>query len=199
VGIELGGMYSPIFYNLAVFNGNRANLTSTDNKQHKGVVASAGYQYKFLRGGLSYLIDRPDEVRQMLTAAYLTVSFSSISIEGEFDFGGYSKPGDDWPLSEDDITSKGYFVAMGYEVNPSIRLLARYGLFDPDRQIKGDARSRLTIRSEYSFIENSSLSLIYWANIENKDRLKDEQISDNNLLRQLKGNDQIILMWHFWF
>ncbi|MBC8231580.1 hypothetical protein H8E77_18680 [bacterium] len=199
VGIELGGAYSPLFYNIAVFNGNRIALTSTDNNQHKGFAAAAGCQYKFLRAGLSYLIDRPAESRQMLAAAYFTASFSPISVEGEFDFGGYFKPGEDLPLSNDDITSKGYFVGIGYNVNPSLHLAARYGCFDPDRKIKGDALSRLTIRGEYSFMQNSSLSLIYWSNIENENRLKNEQISDKNLLRQLKGNDQILLMWHFWF
>ena len=108
VGVEVGGAYSPLFYNIVVFNGNRIALTATDNNQHNG-------------------------------------------------------------------------------------------LFDPDRQIKGDAFSRLTIRQKYYFIQNASLDLIYWLNIENKDRLEDEQVSDKNLLHQLEGNDQIILMMHFWF
>jgi hypothetical protein len=199
VGFEVGGAYLPLFYNIAVFNGNRLALTATDNNRHKGFVATAGGQYKFLRAGLSYLIDRPDESRQMLAAAYFTASVPPISIEGEFDIGGYFKPGEDLPLSEDDITSKGYFVGIGYEINPFLHLSAKYGLFDPDREIKGDASSRLQIQGKYFFIQNSSLDLIYWLNIENEDRLKDAQISDKNLLQQLKGNDQIILMWHFWF
>ncbi|MBM3242612.1 hypothetical protein FJZ31_40645 [Candidatus Poribacteria bacterium] len=199
VGIEVGGVYSSIFYNIAVFNGNRIALTAIDNNQHKGFATTAGCQYKFLRAGLSYLIDRPAEARQMLAAGYLTASVPPISIEGEFDIGGYFKPSESLPLSEDDITSKGYFVGVGYKVNPFLHLSAQYGLFDPDRQIKGDALSRLALRSEYSFMPNSSLDLIYWLNIENKDRLEDEQVSDKNLLRQLKGDDQIILMWHFWF
>lgn len=199
VGVELGGSYSPLFYNIAVFNGNRAALTATDSNQHKSFVVTAGGQYKFIRGGLSYLIDRPAEARQMLTAAYITASISPISIEGEFDIGGYFKPGEGLSLSEDDITSKGYFVKIEYKANSSLHLSARYGLFDPDRQIKGDARSRVNIQCNYSFMKNSSLELMYWLNIENEDRLKDEQISDKNLLQQLKGDDQIILMWHFWF
>jgi hypothetical protein len=199
VGIEVGGVYSPIFYNIAVFNGNRIALTSTDNNQHKGFATTAGCQYKFLRAGLSYLIDRPAEAREMLAAAYFIASHSPISVKGEYDIGGYFKPGEGLPLSENDITSKGYFVGVGYTINPSLHFSARYGLFDPDREIKGDALSRLTIRCEYSFTQNSSMDLIYWLNIANKDRLKDEQISDKNLLSQLKGDDQIILMWHFWF
>ena len=199
VGIELGGSYSPLFYNLAVFNGNRTALTATDINQHKGFVATAGGQYKSIRGGLSYLIDRPAESRQMLAAAYFTASVPPISIEGEFDIGGYSKPGEGLPLSEEDITSKGYFVGIEYKFNPSLHFAAKYGLFDPDRQIKGDALSRLDLRCKYSFMENSSLELMYWLNIAKEDRLKDEQICDKNQLSQLKGDDQIILLWHFWF
>ncbi|HIE26129.1 TPA: hypothetical protein EYP66_02455 [Candidatus Poribacteria bacterium] len=199
VGVELGGSYSPLFYNIAVFNGNRTALTATDSNQHKGLVTTVGGRYKFIRGGLSYLMDRPAEARQMLAAAYLTVFVPPISIEGEFDIGGYSKPSEGLPLSEDDITSKGYFVKIEYKVNPALHLSARYGLFDPDRQIKGDALRRVNIRCNYAFMKNSSLELIYWLNIANEDRLKDEQINDKNLLRQLKGDDQIILMWHFWF
>ena len=199
VGMEVSGVYSPIFYNIAVFNGNRMALTSTDNNQHKGFVVTAGCQYKFLRAGLSYLIDRPAETREMLAAAYFVASHSPISVEGEYDIAGYFKPGQGLPLNEDDITSKGYFVGVGYTIKPSLHFSVRYGLFDPDREIKGDAPSRLTFRCEYSFIQNSSLDLIYWLNIANRDRLKDEQISDKNLLSQLEGDDQIILMWHFWF
>ncbi len=197
VGVEVGGAYSPLFYNIAVFNGNRLALTATDNNQHKGFVTTAGCQYKFIRAGLSYLIDKPAETEQMLAAGYLAASFSAIYVFGEFDVG--AKPGENLPLSNDDITSKGYFVGIRYKINPKLHLSTRYGLFDPDREIKGDALSRLTIRGEYSFMKNASLDLIYWLNIENKDRPEDEQVSDKNLLHQLKGNDQIILMWHFWF
>lgn len=197
VGIEVGGSYSTVFYNLAVFNGNHIALTATDNNQHKGFVTTLGCQYKFLRAGLSYLIDKPTETEHMLAGAFLAASFAPIYIFGEFDVG--AKPDEVLPRSDDDIASKGYFAGIEYRVNLKLHLLARYGLFDPDREIKGDARSRLTLKGEYRLMQNASLELIYWLNIENEDRLKDNQIKDKNLLRQLKGDDQIIMMWHFRF
>ncbi|MCH8291045.1 hypothetical protein IH992_08110, partial [Candidatus Poribacteria bacterium] len=64
---------------------------------------------------------------------------------------------------------------------------------DPDRTVKGDAGQRVTLSARYTIMENGSLELFYWANIENEDR--DEETED----RQLQGTDQLILMSHFWF
>ena len=71
-------------------------------------------------------------------------------------------------------------------------LSGRYGLFDPNRKMLGDAEKRVTIAAQYTFMKSGSLELLYWLNIENTDG------NDNNS-RQLRGVDQLILMSHFWF
>ena len=74
---------------------------------------------------------------------------------------------------------------------PELTLSGRYGLFDPDRTVRGDGSQRVTLAAQYIFMENGSLELFYWLNIANDDR--DTTSTD----RQLEGTDQLILMSHF--
>ena len=96
-------------------------------------------------------------------------------------------------FSDDDITSKGYYFGAKYRVMPELVLSGRYGLFDPDRTLKGDGSQRVTLTARYIFMQNGSLELFYWLNIANDGR--DTTSTD----RQLEGTDQLILMSHFWF
>ena len=84
-------------------------------------------------------------------------------------------------------------VGAKYRVMPELMLSGRYGLFDPDRAVKGDGSQRVTLAAQYIFMQNGSLELFYWLNIANEDR--DPTSTD----RQLEGTDQLILMSHFWF
>ena len=191
VGVEVGGSYSKLFYNAAVFNGGNTTIFPggaalyRDSNHHKGWVATVGGTVGPLRGGVSYLLDKPRDQRDMTVGVFLTAAYKALVLEGEFDFGG--------SFSDDDITSKGYYFGAKYRVVPEFVLSGRYGLFDPDRKIKGDAGQRVTLSAQYTFMENASLELFYWLNVENEDR--DKALTD----RQLRGIDQLILMSHFWF
>ena len=59
-----------------------------------------------------------------------------------------------------------------------LTVAGRYGLFDPDRTIKGDASQRITLSAQYNFIENGAISIFYWANLANADRGADDTIQD---------------------
>jgi len=203
VGIEVGGAYGKLFYNAAVFNGRapgqRVSGDTVDANQHKGWTATVGGAAGPLRGGVSYLLDTPLDRREMVASAFLTAAYKNLSLEGEFDFGGDFGVGEGIGFSDEDITSKGYYLGAKYRISPKFILSGRYELFDRDRRIRGDAGRRVTLTARYDIIDNGSLELYYWGNIENKDRLDDASIGDAQTLRQLQGVDQFILMSHFWF
>ncbi len=192
VGVEVGGTYGKLFYNAAVFNGNRSAGQAVDTNQDKGWTATAGGTLGPLRGGVSFLLDRPLD-REMTAGAFLTAVHKNLTLEGEFNFRGSFGDDESIGFSDDDITSKGYYFGAKYRVIPELMLSGRYGLFDSDRTLKGDGRQRVTLAAQYIFMDNGSLELFYWLNIANDDR--DEAIAD----RQLEGIDQLILMSHFWF
>ena len=194
VGVEVGGAYGKLFYNAAVVNGNRSAGQAADNNQHKGWVATAGSTLGPVRGGVSFLLDRDRDLdREMTAGAFLTAALKNLTVEGEFNFG--SSFGDDESISfsDSDITSKGYYFGAKYRVMPELMISGRYGLFDPDRTVKGDGSQRVTLAAQYIFMQNGSLELFYWLNVANADR--DTASAD----RQLEGVDQVILMSHFWF
>ena len=192
VGVEVGGTYGKVFYNAAVVNGNRSAGQAADSNNHKGVAATAGGTLGPLRGGVSFLLDRPMD-REMTAGAFLTAAHKNLTVEGEFNFGGSFGDDESIGFSDSDVTSKGYYVGAKYRVMPELMLSGRYGLFDPDRTLKGDGSQRVTLAVQYIFMQNGSLELFYWLNIANDDR--DKAIAD----RQLEGIDQLILMSHFWF
>ena len=200
VGVEVGGSYKNLFYNAAVFNGGNPTifnggsaLPAADSNQNKGWTTTIGGRIGPLRGGVSYLLDKVRDERQMVAGAFLTAAYKGVSLEGEFDFGGSFGVDESIGFSDDDIDSKGYYFGAKYRVTPKFIVSGRYGLFDPDRTVKGDAGQRITLSARYTIMENGSLELFYWANIENEDR--DKEAKD----RQLQGTDQLILMSHFWF
>ena len=194
VGIGVGGAYGKLFYNAAVFNGNRSAGQTVDPNQDKGWAATAGSTLGPMRGGVSFLLDSGRQSdREMTAGAFLTAVHNNLALEGEFNFG--SSLGDDESVGSNDngITSKGYYFGAKYRVMPELTLSGRYGLFDPDRTIKGDGSQRVTLAAQYIFMQNGSLELFYWLNIANDDR----NTTQSN--RQLDGVDQLILMSHFWF
>ena len=194
VGVEIGGTYGKLFYNAAVVNGNRTAGQSADSNQHKGVAATTGSTLGPVRGGVSFLVDRDRDLdREMTAGAFLTAALKNLTLEGEFNVGGSYGDDESIGFSDDDITSKGYYFGAKYRVMPDLMLSGRYGLFDPDRAVKGDGSQRVTLAAQYIFMENGSLELFYWLNIANDDR--DTSSTD----RQLEGTDQLILMSHFWF
>ncbi len=194
IGVEVGGTYGKLFYNTAVVNGNRSAGQATDSNQHKGVAATAGSTLGPVRGGVSFLLDRDRDLdREMTAGAFLTAALKNLTLEGEFNFGGSYDDDESIGFSNDDIISKGYYFGAKYRVMPELMLSGRYGLFDPDRTVKGDGSQRVTLAAQYIFMENGSLELFYWLNIANDDR--DTASTD----RQLEGIDQLILMSHFWF
>ena len=194
VGIEVGGTYGKLFYNAAVVNGNRSAGQAPDSNQHKGVVATTGGTVGPLRGGVSFLLDRDRDLdREMTAGAFLTAALKNLTLEGEFNFGGSYGDDESIGFSDSDVTSKGYYFGAKYRVMPELMLSGRYGLFDPDRMVKGDGSQRVTLAAQYIFMQNGSLELFYWLNIANDDRNKE---GPN---RQLEGTDQLILMSHFWF
>ena len=194
VGVEVGGTYGKVFYNAAVVNGNRSAGQAPDTNNHKGLVATAGSTLGPVRGGISFLIDRDRDLdREMTAGAFLTAALKNLTLEGEFNFGGSFSDDESIGFSDDDITSKGYYFGAKYRVMPELVLSGRYGLFDPDRTVKGDGSQRVTLAAQYIFMQNGSLELFYWLNIANDNR--DTTSTD----RQLEGVDQLILMSHFWF
>ncbi|MCG9131230.1 hypothetical protein J5I95_06060 [Candidatus Poribacteria bacterium] len=188
VGVELGGSAGKVFYNAAAFNA--ANATA------KGGLGTLGAQLGPVRAGISGIFEKPGEDWERLIGAFLTASYAGLSIEGEFNFGN---SGEITSFASDAIDSKGYYVGAKYRVLPQLTLSGRYGLFDPDRTVKGDASQRVTLSAQYNFMENGAISLFYWANLANADRGEDDTISEKGTLRQLQGTDQIILMSRFWF
>ena len=192
VGVELGGNAGKIFYNAAFFNA--------DNAAAKGGLGTLGAQLGPVRGGISGIFEKPGEDWERLIGAFLTASYAGLSVEGEFNFGsGVANSDEVASFGSDVIDSKGYYVGAKYRVLPQLTVAGRYGLFDPDRTIKGDASQRVTLSAQYNFIENGAISIFYWANLANADRGADDTIQDNGTLRQLQGTNQIILMSRFWF
>jgi len=187
IGVELGGSAGKVFYNAAFFN---AGGTA------KGGLGTLGAQLGPVRAGISGIFEKPGDEWERLIGAFLTASYAGLSIEGEFNCGN---SGEVASFAPDDVDSKGYYVGAKYRVLPQLTLVGRYGLFDPDRTIKGDASQRVTLSAQYNFMENGALSLFYWANLPNADRGEDDTIGDKGTLRQLQGTDQIILMSRFWF
>ncbi len=188
VGIEAGGSAGKIFYNAAFFNAK--------NTEAKGGLGTLGAQLGPIRAGVSAILEKPSEDWERLIGAFLTASYAGVSIEGEFNFGN---SGEVASFTPDAVDSKGYYIGAKYRILPQFTVAGRYGLFDPDRMVKGDASQRVTLSAQYNFIENGSLSLFYWANLANADHSADDTITDKGTLRQLQGTDQIILMSRFWF
>jgi len=188
VGVELGGSGGKVFYNAAFFNANNAAA--------KGGLGTLGAQLGPVRAGISGIFEKPGEDWERLIGAFLTASYAGLSVEGELNFGN---SGEVTAFAPDDINSKGYYVGAKYRVLPQLTVAGRYGLFDPDRTVKGDASQRVTLSAQYNFMENGAISLFYWANLTNADRGEDDTIADKGTLRQLQGTDQIILMSRFWF
>ena len=119
-----------------------------------------------------------------------------MSVEGEFNFGN---SGEVAAFTSDAVDSKGYYVGAKYRILPQLTVAGRYGLFDPDRMVKGDASQRVTLSAQYNFIENGAISLFYWVNLANADHNADDTNADKGMIRQRQGTDQIILMSRFWF
>ena len=188
IGVELGGAAGRLFYNAAFFNA--------DNAAAKGGLGTIGAQLGPIRAGVSGIFEKPGEDWERLIGAFLTASFAGLSLEGEFNCGN---SGDVASFALDAVDSKGYYVGARYRLLPQLTIGGRYGLFDPDRTVKGDASQRVTLAAQYNFIENGAISLFYWANLANADRGTDDTLSDKGTLRQRRGTDQIILMSHFWF
>ena len=189
VGVEFGGSAGKVFYNAAFFNAN--------NTAAKGGLGTLGTQLGPIRAGVSAILEKPGEDWERLIGAFLTASYAGVSIEGEFNFGN---SGEVASFTPDAVDSKGYYVGAKYRILPQLTVAGRYGLFDPDRTVKGDASQRVTLSAQYNFIENGAISLFYWANLANADhRVSDDTITDKGTLRQLQGTDQIILMSRFWF
>ena len=188
IGVELGGNAGKVFYNAAFFN--------TEGATAKGGLGTFGGQLGPVRAGISGIFKKRDEEWERLIGAFLTASYAGLSVEGEFNFGNSEEAAS---FAPDNVDSKGYYVGAKYRVLPQLTVAGRYGLFDPDRTVKGDASQRVTLSVQYNFMENGAISLFYWANLGNADRGEDDSIGDKGTLRQLEGTDQIILMSRFWF
>jgi len=188
VGVELGGTAGRLFYNAAFFNAGNAAA--------KGGLGTIGAQLGPIRAGISGVFEKPGEDWERLIGAFLTASFAGLSLEGEFN---YENSGEVASFALDAVDSKGYYIGARYRLLSQLTLAGRYGLFDPDRTVKGDARQRVTLTAQYNFIENGAISLFYWANLANADHSADDTFADKGILRQLQGTDQIIVMSHFWF
>ena len=190
VGVELGGSAGKMFYNAAIFNGGRA--LRSDINQHKAWTSTIGGSFGPVRGGVSYLIDKPRDERNMVAGAFLTAVHKHISVEAEVNVGN-SFASDENLLGDLDVASIGYYAGARYRVIPKLILSGRYEAFDPDRGQGGDESRRLSVVARYTVTNNATLELYYWGNIANKNRAPDTKD------RQLAGVDQIILMSHFWF
>ncbi|MDE0089729.1 MAG: hypothetical protein OXU23_28700 [Candidatus Poribacteria bacterium] len=188
VGVELGGSLGKAFYNAAFFNAGNATA--------KGLLGTVGGQLGPIRAGVSCIFEQPGEEWERLVGAFLTASYGGLSLEGEFNFGN---AGETTSFAPDAVDSKGYYFGAKYRVFPQLTVAGRYGLFDPDRTILGDAGKRLTFIAQYNFMENGAVSLFYWANLPNADRKSDKEISSKSALRQLQGSNQLIVMSRFWF
>ena len=186
IGVELGGGAGEFFYNAAFFNAS--------NTEAKGGLATLGAQFGPVRAGVSTILEKSTEDWNRLIGAFLNASYGDLSLEGEFNFGN---EGEAVSFSPDAVDSKGYYFGAKYRVLPQLTLAGRYGLFDPDRQVRGDAGQRITLSATYNFIQNGTLSLFYWANLSNPDRTTEDEDKSEN--RQRQGTDQIILLSRFWF
>ena len=198
VGVEIGGSARKMFYNAAVFNGgnftvfNGGGAIGSDGNHHKGWTATVGSSVGPVRGGVSYLVDKPNTRRNMVTGLFLTAVHKSVSVEAEVNIGD-SFANDESLLGDMDIASIGYYAGAKYRVIPKLILSGRYEAFDPDRGRDGDESRRLSASARYTVTNNATLELYYWGNIANKNRAPGAKD------RQLAGIDQIILMSHFWF
>ena len=188
VGIELGGNAGRVFYNAAFFN--------TDNAKAQGLLGTVGGQLGAVRAGVSCIYEKPGEDWERLISTFITASYSGLSIEGEFNFKDTQSS---TSFTLDEVDSKGYYVGAKYRIIPQLTVASRYGLFDPDRNVLGDASRRITFITQYNFMENGAISLFYWANLPNANRKPDDEINDKGMLRQLKGYNQFIVMSRFWF
>ena len=190
VGVEVGGSAGKVFYNAAIFNGGRA--IRSDLNQHKAWTSTIGSSIGPVRGGISYLIDKPRGQRNMVAGAFLTAVHNGLSIEAEVNIGN-SLADDESLLGDFGVSSLGYYTSARYRVIPKLILSGRYEAFDPDRERNGDESRRLSASARYTVTDNATLELYYWGNIANNDRAPDTKD------RQLVGIDQVILMSHFWF
>ena len=190
VGVEVGGSAGKVFYNAAIFNGGRA--IRSDLNQHKAWTSSIGSSFGPVRGGVSYLIDKPRDERNMVAGAFLTAVHNGLSIEAEVNIGN-TLADDESLLGDLGVSSLGYYTGARYRLTPKLILSGRYEAFDPDRDRDGDEQRRLSASARYAVADNATLELYYWGNIANGDRAPD------TIDRQLLGVDQIILMSHFWF
>lgn len=188
VGLELGGSYGNTFYNAVLFNSG--------NSSANGTLGTVGGQFGTIRAGVSCKFENTTEDWERLIGAFITTSYAGLSLEGEFNFGNY---GDVGSFSSESVDSKGYYFGAKYRILPQLTISGRYGLFDPNRSVLGDAVRRYTFITQYNFIENGAISLFYWENLPNNDRLPDDKIPDKGMLRQLQGSNQIILLSRFWF
>lgn len=188
IGVELGGSTGNVFYNAALFNAS--------NTAAKAGFGNLGAQIGPIRAGVSTVFEKSGEAWTRLIGTFLTASYSGFSVAGEFNFGNTEEAAS---FSPDAVDSKGYYLEAKYRIHPKFSLGGRYGLFDPDRSVKGDARRRITLTADYNFMENGRLSLLYWGNLANPDLNLDDPPADKGTRRQLQGTDQIILMSNFWF
>ncbi len=188
VGIELGGNAGRVFYNAAFFN--------TDNAKAQGLLGTVGGQLGAVRAGVSCIYEKPGEDWERLISTFITASYSGLSIEGEYNVKDTQSS---TSFALDEVDSKGYYVGAKYRIIPQLTVAGRYGLYDPDRTVLGDASRRITFITQYNFMENGAISLFYWANLPNTDRKPDDEINDKGMLRQLKGYNQFIVMSRFWF
>ena len=190
VGVEIGGSAGKVFYNAAVFNGGRA--VRSDINQHKAWTSTIGSSIGPVRGGISYLVDKPRDERNMIAGAFLTAVHKGLSIEAEVNLGNGVAENESL-LGDFGVASLGYYAGTRYRIGPKLILSGRYEAFDPDRDRNGDESRRVSGSVRYTVMDNATLELYYWGNIANEDRPPDTND------RQLLGVDQIILMSHFWF
>ncbi len=196
VGVELGGSLGRVFYNAAFFNAKNATAS--------GTLGTVGGQIGPIRAGVSGRVDRNTEEWERLIGLFMTTSYAGLSLEGEFNLGNTGVLNDSSVISPyiaaltpDAVDSKGYYVGAKYRIHPQLSVACRYGLFDPDRTIKGDAARRVTLSGHYNFMENGAISLFYWSNLANPDRGTSHR--NTGMSRQLQGTDQVIVMSRFWF
>ena len=182
LGLEVVGDYKNLFFNSAVFNGNRNTLA--DRNQHKGFLTTIGGKFTFIRVGISHLLDKLEAQGETVSAAFLVADISKFSVEIEYDFKAQN--------GAKNFESAGYYVGAKYRLTPRLSVSGRYESFDPDWQVKGDLEQRITTFARYRFAKNASLEIYYWGNIENNNRSGSKN-------QQLNGVDQVILMSSFWF
>ena len=182
LGLEVVGDYKNLFFNSAVFNGNRNTLS--DRNQHKGFLTTIGGKFTFIRVGISHLLDKLEAQGETVSAAFLVADISKFSVEIEYDFKAQN--------GAKNFVSAGYYVGGKYRLTSRLSVSGRYESFDPDWQVKGDLEQRITTFARYRFAKNASLEIYYWGNIENNNR-------NDSKNQQLNGVDQVILMSSFWF